>query len=201
MQIFINIAVAILATTVHEWGHAAMAFYCGDYTARPYMTFNPLINVNCRLIALVEFVKFWGIYSPMVTYGYVRYNHRNLRGRFASLWVALAGPAMELCLYLICESYLANIHNDLSNLLYSIFSIRIASALTWFIVNFVRALQGHCIVSVVFNLLPLPSLDGFAFLETFWPDLGNQLLSYPHQELWVPFLGTYLVKKILQFKL
>lgn len=199
MYIFINIAVAILATTVHEWGHAAMALYCGDFSVRPFVTFNPLVNVNCRLIALIEFLKFWGIYPPMVTYGFVRYNQRNLRGQFASLWVALAGPAMEICLYCVCEVYLVNMHGDLTRLLYSIFSIPIVSGLTWFIANFLRALQAHCIISAVFNLLPLPSLDGFALLETFWPDFANKLLSYPHQEIWVPIIGTYLLQKIMNF--
>lgn len=185
VSVLMHITATIITTTVHEWGHALVALKCGDISVRQFVTFDPRINVNCKLIAIIEFIKSIGIRPPMVAFGYVQYNPQNFRKKWDILWVALAGPFAEFGLYILSEiSY-----TILSESIYNIPII---------ILNFIRIMQAKSIISIIFNLLPLPSLDGFVVVKLFWPQFAEKISLLPYLAILVPTFGTFLLEQIIQ---
>lgn len=195
--ILVHIAAIIVSTTVHEWGHAKAALYYGDWSVRSQVTFDPRVNVNCWLIATVEFARHIGIDVPMVAYGQIHYRPENLRNRWSRIWVALAGPLAELCLWALCTVILSNVYPTFISAVGAILSARLTRTIAWFVKNFAIVLAEHSLRSAFFNALPLPSLDGFAVLGEFWPELATQLDSIPAQQIWVPLIGTHILDNYL----
>jgi Zn-dependent protease len=140
----------LLAISFHESAHAYIAYRFGDPTARNLgrITLNPLPHIDILgLVAL--FVAHIGWAKP------VPINPYNLRNpRKDSIWISLAGPV--------------------SNLILAIISAVVFRLLAPFLVNtnggmfFLQMIMMSVtlnIVLMVFNLFPLPPLDGFHILE------------------------------------
>ena len=156
--ILFRILVVLFSVVIHEVSHGVMANSLGDPTAKKLgrLTLNPIKHLDI-----------WGsILLPIITYqiggfifGYAKpvpYNPYNLRDRkFGPAKVALAGPLSNIIIALIFGIFL----RFLPDLGY--FSI--LSQLFSFIVllNLVLA---------IFNLMPIPPLDGHWLLLTFVPD-------------------------------
>lgn len=152
----------LVAITIHECSHAWAADKLGDPTARLMgrVSFNPLVHleptgaVMMLITTLTGFGIGWGKPVPVNPYR-LRYGVR--RG---NALVALAGPASNLLLA-TCLGLL----------------VRLASALLpslgtlYFLLSFIIQIN---IVIAMFNLLPIPPLDGHSVL------LG--LLSLSHSK-------------------
>lgn len=144
------IAIAlVLSLSVHEFGHAAVAYLFGDDTAyrAGRLTLNPLAHLDPIGLLMVVTIGF-GFAKPVPT------DSRNFRSRWAELAVSAAGPGM--------------------NLLLAIISIN-----AYFYVFGLGYLQGQGertfflylalinLVLMVFNLIPLGALDGHYILPYF----------------------------------
>lgn len=159
VQNLVAVAVIILvAFPVHEFSHALAAYRLGDSTARyqgrltlnPIVHFDPLGGALLAISAVVGgFFIGWAKPTPVNPY--------NLRyGRRGEVIVAVAGPISNLVLAVIVAIPLRIILNN-DDMFLAIQTNNVASfvldvALTFLEIN---------IILMIFNLLPIPPLDGW----------------------------------------
>ncbi|MDD2443885.1 MAG: site-2 protease family protein [Desulfotomaculaceae bacterium] len=152
----------ILGLTFHEYAHGWVADRLGDHTAREHgrLTINPLAHVD-PVGFLLLFLAGFGWAKP------VPVNPYNLKGdaRQGMLLVALAGPATNMIMAF------------LSALLLGTFG---SLGLPYFVeVMYYMILIN--VVLAVFNLIPIPPLDGSKILAGILPG----------QQKWLYQLETY----------
>lgn len=177
MQTFLFVTVGwIFSVCIHEFGHAFVAYKGGDFTVKEkgYLTLNPIRYthpVYSFLMPLV-FLFLGGIGLPG---GAVYINDHLLRSRHWRTGVSLAGPAMNvILLLLLCVPFWLNLIDTTDENM-------MACALAFLI-----QLQ---ISAVLFNLIPVPPLDGFQAIAPWLPnDLGHRLLQHSNTFIWILFL-------------
>lgn len=169
---FLWLAAIITSLTVHEFGHAAMATWRGDGTAAwsGRLTLNPMAHLDPWGFLLMLLVGF-GWAKP------VPFDPRRLRHplRDGAL-IGLAGPLSNGLLLILIAIFVR-----LVGLLSPGFD---SSALGIFLIFLAFSNAGL----MIFNLLPVPPLDGSHVLNSFltshrgvririaWETLGPQLL-------------------------
>jgi len=141
----------IIAITFHEAAHGFVAHALGDNTAydRGRVSFNPLKHIDpfgtLMLPAMLLLV-----HSPFL-FGYAKpvpVNFRALRNpRIDMVWVALAGPATNIALALAAAAA------------FHILDYVPTNTAQWVADNLKNALLIN-VVLAVFNMLPIPPLDG-----------------------------------------
>jgi len=146
----------VVALTLHEYAHALVADRLGDRTARSMgrLTLNPLAHVD-PLGLLLLFLAGFGWAKP------VPVNPYNLRGdpQKGMLLVSLAGPLSNLVIAFLSAVLLG--------LLYACRAPNIEQVMNYMIrINVVLA---------VFNLLPVPPLDGSRVLAGLVPGSSRWL--------------------------
>jgi len=144
----------MLAIVLHEVAHGWVAYRLGDDTAKwlGRLTLNPLKHVDpigTILIPVILLVSG----SPFL-FGYAKpvpINFRKLHNpRRDMVWVALAGPLTNLSLALASTILLA-------------IAVNLGSAAPWLAEPLALMCQASILINLVlflFNLLPLPPLDG-----------------------------------------
>lgn len=148
---FLMIFIAFLiAFTFHEFAHALVAHLLGDDTPKNFgrLTLNPMAHIDpIGLIFLLLFKFGWGKPVPM--------NPRNFKyPRLYEVVASLAGPVSNLFLALIFMYLLRYFSETLSVALVLLFQIIIQ----------INIMLG------VFNLLPIPPLDGGHIISVFIPE-------------------------------
>ena len=151
----------IFAVTFHEAAHGFVAYQFGDDTAwrAGRVTFNPLKHVDpfgtIILPAMLILLR-----SPFL-FGYAKpvpVNFRRLdRPRRDMVWVALAGPGTNVLLAIV------------SSLLFYGVAFMPPSPAEWLAENLVHSIQINAVLCV-FNMLPLPPLDGGRVAVGLLPD-------------------------------
>jgi Zn-dependent protease len=163
MPYVLSLCAFIIALTIHEFSHALCATLLGDPTAKRLgrLTLNPLAHIDPIGLILLILVRFgWAKPVPFDP-RYFRYP------RIFSILVGLAGPVSNLMLASI--SVLAFHHMPLTPLAMDFFQ-----SMVW--INVMLA---------IFNLLPIPPLDGSHFLRALLP---NSLLPYYHRFEQISFI-------------
>jgi Zn-dependent protease len=149
--IFLAYIVAlIVGITVHEYAHAWMAHRCGDNTAKfeGRLTLNPLAHLDPLGTIMLFLVGFgWGKPVPI--------NPNNMDKKSDELKVAFAGIVTNLILALILA---IPIRIALMQ------GVLIESSAVLSFLNIIIDLN---IILAVFNLLPIPPLDGSHLVEYF----------------------------------
>jgi Zn-dependent protease len=141
----------ILAITFHEAAHGFVAHHFGDNTAwdRGRVSFNPLKHIDPFGTILLPAILLLS-HAPFL-FGYAKpvpVNFRNLRHpRIDMVWVALAGPATNIALALFAAAA------------FHLLGYAPANAVQWIADNLKNALVIN-VVLAVFNMLPIPPLDG-----------------------------------------
>ncbi len=165
------IIILIFSAVIHEVSHGTMANYLGDSTAKysgrltlnPIKHLDPIGSVVLPLI-LYFFAKFYN--TPPIIFGWAKpvpinpYNFRDQK--YGAAKVAMAGPganfAIALFFALILRFLLipAGMIVDLQNP-----QLTLSNAFAYIVyINLLLA---------IFNLLPIPPLDGSHILFTFLP--------------------------------
>ena len=146
-MLFILVTLAVIpAICLHEYFHAQVALWCGDPTAamRGHLTLNPLKQMGFMSIIMFLFIG--------IAWGGVPVNPYNLtkRGRILT---ALAGPLMNFTLFV------------LAILVYPLLAI--FTAAPPLLVSYVFVIGVYNLILFIFNMLPVPGLDGWNILCQF----------------------------------
>jgi Zn-dependent protease len=141
----------IIAITFHEAAHGFVAHHFGDNTAweRGRVSFNPLKHIDPFGTLILPAILLLS-HSPFL-FGYAKpvpVNFRALRSpRIDMVWVALAGPATNIALALFAAA------------VFHLVDFLPPTTAQWVADNLKNALVIN-VVLAVFNMLPIPPLDG-----------------------------------------
>jgi Zn-dependent protease len=144
-ELFIGFAVLLFSLTVHEAAHAWTADRLGDSTARmlgrvslnPSVHIDPIGTVVFPLMAMLTGIPLLGWAKP------VPVNILNLHGNWREkhMLIAAAGPVSNLILAVIAA------------ILFRAFTLGPVTEVLWYLVRL-------NVLLAVFNMLPVPPLDG-----------------------------------------
>lgn len=141
----------LFAITVHEYAHALCADSMGDKTARfmGRLTLNPLVHLDF-LGAMLLIIAGFGWAKPVPVNSAFFRNRRE-----GNIKVAIAGPAANLFLCLLA-AIMAGI-------------LQLLNIMTPGIHQFLVWIQLYNVWFAIFNLLPIPPLDGARLLSELLP--------------------------------
>jgi Zn-dependent protease len=179
------IPAAVIGLTFHEFSHAYMAFRLGDNTAKEQgrLTLNPLKHIDWMGFFLIIIAGF-GWAKP------VSFNPQNLTHKHRDeILISLAGP--------------------FSNLLLAIFffiTARSLYAINYFQftetgVDCVNLLAMWGVINLglfIFNLIPLPPLDGSHIYLTYLSDINPQLMMQLYKYGTMGLLGIIIAESYLK---
>ena len=185
-------AIIIFSAVIHEFSHGWMAYRLGDPTAKNAgrLTLNPLVHLDLfgtviiPLFLLLTSGIFIGWAKP------VPYNPHNLNDqKYGSLKVGIAGPA--------------------SNFLVAIFiglilrffpSLLLGAGLPLVFLEFLGIIIYVNIFLGLFNLIPVPPLDGSKVLNDLFPRLWQSVMNIGFAGIFVAlFAAMFFLPPIAQF--
>jgi Zn-dependent protease len=182
-QLFV-VVIIIFSAVIHEVMHGVAADYLGDKTARyaGRLTLNPIPHLDPFGSVILPVVL--ALSGSPIFFGYAKpvpYNPYNLRpGRFSEAIVAGAGPASNLAIALVFGLIirLGILPVDISSIVFLIVVVNI--------------------MLFLFNLIPIPPLDGSKVIEALLPHgLQYRYSAWRRQLESMPFLGMGLVLLII----
>jgi len=151
---------AIVAITFHEAAHGFVALHFGDATAKNAgrVTLNPIKHIDLFGTIILPFLLY---VSAGFIFGYAKpvpVNYSALKNpRRDMIWVAAAGPAMNVMLAVASAILITGI-----GVLDGESAALIGNAL-------LLSIELNLILAI-FNMLPLPPLDGSKVIAAFLPD-------------------------------
>lgn len=141
----------VLAITFHEAAHGFVAHRLGDNTAWQLgrVSFNPLRHIDPFGTLILPAMLLFA-HSPFL-FGYAKpvpVNYRNLKNpKLDMVWVALAGPVTNILLALA------------AGLAVHALPLVPASSAQWILDNLWNSVRINAVLAV-FNMMPIPPLDG-----------------------------------------
>ena len=160
-QVALVVAVLVPSVILHEVSHGVVALWYGDDTAKQAgrLTLNPLPHIDpFGTILLPVLLSLGGLGA----FGYAKpvpVRPNRLRDpRQHSLYVSLVGPAVNIVLAAMAVLVFRTFFSD-----GTLFDLSLAARVVFFfgLINVILA---------VFNLLPIPPLDGSAMVERVLPE-------------------------------
>lgn len=168
-NLLLSVPALLVAVTAHELAHAVVADRLGDPTPRRLgrITLNPLPHID-PLGAIAFVLAGFGWAKP------VPVNSRNFRHPVRDMvWVAAAGPVSNFTVAFV-----------------TLVALTVLGPMGSIVLGVAKHVYVFNLVLGVFNLIPLPPLDGGHFLPYLFPRAG----TFIHQiEQAGPFLLILLV--------
>jgi Zn-dependent protease len=164
--------VLLFSIVVHEVAHGWMALRLGDTTARDMgrLTLNPIPHIDPIGSILIPLLSYLSVGSVFIAWAKpVPIDPRNFRNfRRDDILVSIAGPVSNLIMagvcticYIVVVRFLApmeSLHGDLQQ------------SLTTFVIQMFSTGITLNIVLAVFNMIPVPPLDGSHVLSAVLPE-------------------------------
>ena len=157
LQMVMNILPSLLCITLHELSHGLVAYRLGDTTAKDAgrLTLNPIKHIDIMgLLMMIVFRFGWAKPVPVNMYRF-----KNPKKGMAI--TALAGP--------VCNFLIAGVFLFLYGLLYYPLAVRGGSAAET-VLQLIYTTAYLSLALAVFNLIPIPPLDGSKVLFSLIPD-------------------------------
>lgn len=195
LALLLTLPGVIVAITFHEFAHAFVADKLGDDTPRRQgrLNLNPLSHIDPVGFFMLIFAHFgWG--KP-VEINPANFNRKRSMSAQEAL-VALAGPVMNLIIAIVLTIILFTITTFTPTFILSTTGMLIG-----------LTLQMAISVNIglgVFNLIPLPPLDGSKILMHFlpynaktWFENNAQIFYIVFIVLWVTNLISYIISPVI----
>ena len=161
------IIILFLSIVIHEYAHAYVAYSLGDPTAKyaGRLTLNPIPHIDFFGTILLPMLLI--LSSSPFLFGWAKpvpinpYNFKDQK--YGQAKVAIAGPAANLFLALIFGLLIR---------------ITVANEALYFLMPLIPLFVAIVFINILlalFNLLPIPPLDGSHILFTFLPDSAQNI--------------------------
>ena len=196
LSLLLTLPAVIIAITFHEFAHAFAADKLGDDTPRMQgrLNLNPMTHIDPVGFMLLMFAGFgWG--KPVQINP--RNFNRNVRMDKGEAIVSIAGPIMNFIIAIVSAIILGAIYTFVPSIIFNNTVGNIIYIL----------LQELVIINIglgVFNLIPLPPLDGSKIFINFMPyNTRRWILEHSHifyyifLAIWITGLASVIIAPII----
>ncbi len=183
--------VLVFAVVIHECAHGLVAKWCGDNTAyyEGRITLNPIRHIDLWGTIIIPILLI--VTGSGIMFGWAKpvpVNPNNFRSlKRDDIYVSLAGPGSNFILAFISALFIIIVNISAGAFMDSPLALDIFNSLLMFfqysiLINLVLA---------VFNLIPIPPLDGSHFVANLLPDsLADQYRS-------LGFMGMFILVALM----
>lgn len=185
--IILPIAVLVMSVVIHEVSHGYAAYFLGDPTAKyaGRLTFNPMKHLDPWGSVLIPFLLI--VSGAGIVFGWAKpvpYNPYNLKSqKYGPALVGVAGPLSNLVLALVAGVAMRTF------LVMGIFE--------GFILQFLATVIFINVLLMVFNLLPIPPLDGSKLLYAVLPVSEHTKMMLDQYGFVILLAFLFLFSKVL----
>lgn len=179
------IACIVVSIVLHELGHGWMALRLGDPTPtiQGRMNFSPLVHMGPLSIVVMLITG--------IAWGSMPIDPTRMKGRFAEAKVAVAGPAVNVILAIVGVLAAAAWLRTAGDLPQQNTPAKNGFDLLWL-------LGATNVVLTIFNLIPVPPLDGSHILANFSRGYTDLLNSDAMRTAgWLPFIVVFVLMSFL----
>lgn len=186
-SLIIAIVSLVVSITLHEAVHAYAGYALGDDTAKHEgrITLNPIKHIDPFMTILLPLITLVVFGLPILAAKPVPFNPERVRfEEFGAAMIAFAGPLTNLILAALGAA------------IFSIFQGSLGADMLQIIILFI----GINVAIFVFNMLPIPPLDGSRVLYAFAPEsLQRVMASMERFGIFIIFAVVLMVPAFGQF--